>query len=90
MRDGGRESFEAAPARQQTMVRNAFLLTGDFQSAEDLVQEALVRAAQRWDVSEDGNPDAWVRGCVGADGHLPPTRVLAGKEGPLLAAVRQH
>ena len=62
MRASGRESFEAwARARQQLLVRNAYLLTGDFQRAEDLVQEALIRAAQRWDVLEDGNPDAWVR-----------------------------
>jgi RNA polymerase sigma-70 factor (sigma-E family) len=62
MRASGRESFEAwARARQQTMVRNAYLLTGDFQRAEDLVQEALIRAAERWDVLEGGNPDAWVR-----------------------------
>ena len=65
MRAIGRESFEAwARSRQQTMVRNAYLLTGDFQRAEDLVQEALIRAAERWEVLEDGNPDAWVRTVV--------------------------
>jgi RNA polymerase sigma-70 factor (sigma-E family) len=65
MRASGRESFEAwARARQQTMVRNAYLLTGDFQRAEDLVQEALIRAAERWDLLEGGNPDAWVRTVV--------------------------
>lgn len=62
MRADGRESFEAwAQARQQAMVRSAYLLTGDFHRAEDLVQEALIRAAQRWDVLEHGNPDAWAR-----------------------------
>lgn len=62
MRASGRESFEAwAMARQQTFVRNAFLMTGDFQRAEDLVQEALIRAAERWGVLQTGNPDAWVR-----------------------------
>lgn len=62
MRADGRESFEAwARARQQRLVRNAYLMTGDFQRAEDLVQEALIRAAQRWDVLRRGNPDAWVR-----------------------------
>lgn len=62
MRASGRESFEAwARARQQTFVRNAFLMTGDFQRAEDLVQEALIRAAERWDVLQAGNPDAWMR-----------------------------
>lgn len=62
MRPEGRASFEAwARARQQTLVRSAYLLTGDFQRAEDLVQEALIRAASRWDQLRDGNPDAWVR-----------------------------
>ena len=36
-------------------------MTGDFQRAEDLVQEALIRAAQRWETLRDGQPDAWVR-----------------------------
>jgi len=58
----GRESFEEwARARQQRLVRSAYLMTNDFQRAEDLVQEALIRAAQRWDTLRDGQPDAWVR-----------------------------
>lgn len=65
MRAEGRASFESwARARQQTLVRSAYLLTGDFQRAEDLVQEALIRAASRWDQLRDGNPDAWVRTVV--------------------------
>ena len=65
MRSDGRESFEAwARARQQGLVRTAYLLTGDFQRAEDLVQEALVSAATRWDTLRDGNPDALVRTVV--------------------------
>lgn len=68
MRDDGRESFEAwAGARQQTLVRWAYVVTGDFQRAEDLVQEALVRAATRWDTLREGNPDAWVRTVVFRD-----------------------
>ena len=58
----GRESFEEwARARQQRLVRSTYLITGDFQRAEDLVQEALIRAAQRWESIRDGQPDAWVR-----------------------------
>jgi RNA polymerase sigma-70 factor (sigma-E family) len=65
MRAGDQPSFEEwARARQQHLVRSAYLLTGDFQRAEDLVQEALVRAAMRWDRLRDGNPDAWVRTVV--------------------------
>ncbi len=65
MRSTGRPSFEEwAHARQQQLVRSAYLLTGDFQRAEDLVQEALTRAAMQWDRLRDGNPDAWVRTVV--------------------------
>jgi RNA polymerase sigma-70 factor (sigma-E family) len=68
MREDGRESFETwARARQQTLVRWAYVVTGDYQRAEDLVQEALVRAAVRWDTLRDGNPDAWVRTVVFRD-----------------------
>jgi RNA polymerase sigma-70 factor (sigma-E family) len=62
MQDADRESFEAwARSRQQRLVRVAYLLTGDFQRAEDLVQEALVKAALRWPALAQSNPDAWVR-----------------------------
>lgn len=65
MREQGRESFEQwARTRQQALVRTAYLVTGDFHRAEDLVQEALVTVATRWDVLRDGNPDAWVRTVV--------------------------
>jgi RNA polymerase sigma-70 factor (sigma-E family) len=68
MREDGRESFETwARARQQTLVRWAYVVTGDYQRAEDLVQEAFVRAATRWDTLRDGNPDAWVRTVVFRD-----------------------
>src|SRR5688572_18654279 len=64
-RSEGRATFEEwARARQQHLVRSAYLLTGDFQRAEDLVQEALMRAAMRWDRLREGNPDAWVRTVV--------------------------
>ena len=50
MRAADRASFEEwARARQQHLVRSAYLLTGDLQRAEDLVQEALIRAALQWD-----------------------------------------
>jgi RNA polymerase sigma-70 factor (sigma-E family) len=68
MRESGRESFETwARSRQQGLVRTAYLLTGDFHRAEDLVQEALVKAAVRWDTLAAGNPDAWVRTVVYRD-----------------------
>ena len=54
----GFESFVAL--RGPTLVRAAYLLTGDHQLAEDLVQTALARAVLRWR-SIQGNPEAYVR-----------------------------
>ncbi|KGN31005.1 RNA polymerase subunit sigma-70 [Knoellia sinensis KCTC 19936] len=47
-------------ARQSTLVRFAYLLTGDAQEAEDLVQSALANVYRRWSTI-DGSPDAYVR-----------------------------
>ena len=58
----GRASFEEwARAREDGFLRTAYLLTGDLARAEDLVQEALIKAALRWDQLRDGHPEAWVR-----------------------------
>ena len=68
MHEDGRASFEAwARARQQGLVRSAYLLTGDLGRAEDLVQEALIKAATRWDTLRHSHPDAWVRTVVYRD-----------------------
>lgn len=49
-------------ARQRALLRTAWLLTGDWQLAEDLVQTALAKTWPHWDrVSYDGNPEAYVR-----------------------------
>lgn len=58
-----REDFEAfVRARWVPLLRTATLLTGDTHAAEDLVQETLARAAQRWSVvSAAGSPEAYVR-----------------------------
>ncbi len=49
-------------ARQATMFRVAFLLTGERGQAEDLLQNALERTYQHWHrVMSAGNPDAYVR-----------------------------
>lgn len=59
---------EAAPdfvefvrARQHQLVRAARLYCGDHHVAEDLVQDALVKLASRWESVRDGSPDAYVR-----------------------------
>jgi RNA polymerase sigma-70 factor, ECF subfamily len=58
--DGGFSSFfrEAYPR----IVGQLRLLTGDLASAEDVAQEAFVRAASRWrQLARYDQPEAWVR-----------------------------
>ncbi|GAA4403531.1 hypothetical protein GCM10023168_15160 [Fodinibacter luteus] len=52
---------EYVQARQRTLQRAAFLVTGDPQLAEDLLRAALVRLAGHWDQVRDEQPDAFVR-----------------------------
>lgn len=44
--------------RQAHLLRVATLLCGDPHTAEDLLQEALVKAVKRWPAVQAGNPDA--------------------------------
>lgn len=55
------QEFEAwAHARAPGLARAALLVSGDVQQAEDLVQETLVRVAQRWSrLVRRGDPDAY-------------------------------
>ncbi len=59
----GVEDFEAwVRARAGALARSAYLLTGDVQLAEDLVQDTLARVADHWArVSRRGEPDAYAR-----------------------------
>ena len=43
------------------LLRSAWLLTGDWHRAEDLVQTVLARAYGRWPKLRDGAPDAYLR-----------------------------
>lgn len=52
---------EWATGCQRQLVRTAYLMSGDLQRAEDLVQEALTKVALRWRRLQHGNPDAYVR-----------------------------
>lgn len=52
---------EFVSARSPALVRTAYLLTGDRQLAEDLVQSALVRAWPHWDRVAGDHPEAYVR-----------------------------
>ena len=57
-----REAFDAyVRERWVPLLRTATLLTGDRHSAEDLVQETLVRAAQHWNRVQPATADAYVR-----------------------------
>jgi RNA polymerase sigma-70 factor (sigma-E family) len=48
-------------ARRRSLLRTAWLLTGDWHAAEDLVQIALMRCYPRWSRVEPGSADAYVR-----------------------------
>ena len=53
---------EFVAAQGPALSRTAFFLTGDRGHAEDLLQDALAKAAQRWRrLADDGNPSAYVR-----------------------------
>jgi RNA polymerase sigma-70 factor (ECF subfamily) len=59
----GREEFELFfHAYVHRFVGEAFLLTGNQQDAQDLVQEVLVRVWQHWpSVAHHDHPEAWGR-----------------------------
>jgi RNA polymerase sigma factor (sigma-70 family) len=49
-------------AREQSLQRTAWLLTGDWALAEDLVQTALARSWPRWDrINRRDDPEVYVR-----------------------------
>ena len=51
-----------ANGRKTHLHRTAFLLTGDWYVAEDLVQEAMAKTAQHWSrIERFDHPDAYVR-----------------------------
>ncbi|WP_134773604.1 SigE family RNA polymerase sigma factor [Ornithinimicrobium flavum] len=55
------EFVDFVRARQHQLIRAARLYCGDHHAAEDLVQDALVKLASRWESVRDGSPDAYVR-----------------------------
>lgn len=58
--DAERAFTEFVAARTRALSRTAYLLTGDHQLAEDLVQTALFQTARHWERIE-GNPEAYAR-----------------------------
>jgi RNA polymerase sigma-70 factor (sigma-E family) len=61
--DAEAEGFaQFVEARQRALQRTAWLLTGDWAVAEDLVQTALVRSWPRWErIRRRDNPEIYVR-----------------------------
>ena len=55
------ELREFVSARGAALSRAAYLLTGDHQAAEDLVQETYVVVVRRWQKSGRVDPEAYVR-----------------------------
>ncbi|MCD4527279.1 SigE family RNA polymerase sigma factor [Nocardioides sp. cx-173] len=58
------EFTDWAAGCQRSLLRSAYLLTGDLHRAQDLVQEALVKVALRWSRLREGNPTAYARRVV--------------------------
>jgi RNA polymerase sigma-70 factor (sigma-E family) len=58
--DAEREFREFVAARSAALFRSAYLLTGQREAAEDLLQTVLARVARRW-TRIDGPPEAYVR-----------------------------
>lgn len=60
--EGGPGFEDWVLARRGSLLRTAWLLTGDGGSAEDLVQTALLRCWPRWSrIRKMADPDAYVR-----------------------------
>jgi len=59
--DASAELVAWIESRQHRLLRVAFLMSGDLHRAQDLLQEALIKVADRWPRLRDGNPDAYVR-----------------------------
>src|SRR5262249_50400352 len=58
----GNDFAQFVEAREQALQRTAWLLTGDWGLAEDLVQTALVRSWPRWErIRRRDDPEVYVR-----------------------------
>lgn len=61
MRDMDPDYAAYVAARQQHLLRSATLLCGDVHQAQDLLQEAMIKLALKWETVKHGYPDAYVR-----------------------------
>src|SRR3954466_6759767 len=77
------EFEEYVAARGAALERYAFVLTGDAQRSQDLVQTALLKAYRRWRwVVRAGHPDAYVRRIV-TTSYLDWRRLRSSDERPV-------
>jgi RNA polymerase sigma-70 factor (sigma-E family) len=58
---------EWAAAHRTRLLRSAYLISGDLAAAEDLVQEAVIKVAQRWERLRVGHPTAYARTIIARD-----------------------
>jgi DNA-directed RNA polymerase specialized sigma24 family protein len=62
MRDADQDSFEEfVRGRSQALLRTAYLLTGDWGHAEDLLQDVLTATYRHWRRVGSNAPEAYVR-----------------------------
>jgi RNA polymerase sigma-70 factor (sigma-E family) len=61
--DAEREFREFVAARSAALTRSAYLLTGQREAAEDMLQTVLAKVARRW-TRIDGPPEAYVRAAL--------------------------
>jgi RNA polymerase sigma-70 factor (sigma-E family) len=83
--DGEFRQFVAA--RWSALTRYAYFLTGDHQTAEDVVQVALEKCWHRWAKIEAGSPEAYVRAAI-ANAAASRHRRKRHRESPLDALSR--
>ena len=83
-RVGDPPEFDAwVAARGQSLLRLAYVLTGNRADAEDVVQDALSRALPRWSrISTVEDPDAYVRRMV-INAHTSWWRKFRRRESPV-------
>jgi RNA polymerase sigma-70 factor (sigma-E family) len=76
------DAFNAfVAARSRHLLQTAYLLTGDRQRAEDLLQTALTRAYLKWDRIESEDPEGYVRRTL-ANAHIDWWRRKPWREVP--------
>ena len=77
------EFVDYAQARQHTLLRAAYLVTGDLRLAERLARSALVQLARQWPRVREEQPDLFVRRVLYRDAVAswrgrPPEEIPAG------------